>query len=44
MVEQVESFLVVAVIIGLVGFWIYSIFHYNWDNWEEDRKNDQEFL
>ena len=44
MVEQVGSLLVVATIIGCVGAWIYAIFHYNWDKWEDDRKNDQDFL
>ena len=36
MVEQVVSLLVVVVIIGCVGAWIYSIFHYNWDIWEDE--------
>ena len=48
MVDQVEKLLVVVAIIACVGVgvgvWIYSIFKYNWDNWEEDRKKDQEFL
>lgn len=44
MVDQVEKLLVVVAIIAGVGGWIYSIFKYNWDNWEENRKNDQEFL
>ncbi len=44
MVDQVEKLLVVVAIIGCVGGWIYSIFHYNWDKWEDDRKSDQDFL
>jgi hypothetical protein len=35
-----SGLILLLIVVGLHGFWIYKLATYNWDNFEEDSKND----
>jgi len=35
-----SGIILLSIVVGLHGFWIYKLATYNWDNFEEDSKND----
>jgi hypothetical protein len=35
-----SGLILILIVVGLHGFWIYKLATYNWDNFEEDSKND----
>ena len=35
-----SGLILLLIVVGLHGFWIYKLATYNWDNFEKDSKND----
>jgi hypothetical protein len=40
MIEALKGLLLLVIVFGCLGYWIYKVSTYDWSKFEEDSKND----